>query len=104
MSPNNVKPFTVRVLWEDSAENTIVEILTEGSYRQVPVKVIGSYLEFAMDEPGIFRVTTVEEDNSNIILMICCGVLGAALLLLLLNIIGKHRKKKMVREQSEEAA
>ena len=88
------EPIHVRVLWENAPEDTMVEVWEDGNYRQVPVEVMGSYLAFAMERPGTFRLITAEEEDSKILLM--AGAAGAVVIILLLlsKAIGRHRQKK----------
>lgn len=84
---------TVRAVCGDP-ENTVVELYENGSYRQVPTEVMGSYVEFSMEAPGTFRLTEGEDGSR----WIWIGGAGAAAVILVVVLIAKgirrRRKKK----------
>ena len=95
----------VRARCED-AENTAVEILNGGGYRQAESTVLGSYVEFAMELPGTFRLVEKEDDGKGKML-IAAGVLaGAVLLLILAKVLTKAVKKRKTKpaQSDDEAA
>ncbi|WP_276949961.1 hypothetical protein [Acetatifactor muris] len=82
-------PVLVRALCEDT-EHALVEVWTDTGYSQIPNTVLGSYLEFSMEEPGTFRVTIVEKDNRGKIIAVCAA--GAVAMLFFTGIlIGKKK-------------
>ena len=67
-----------------------MEVWTDSGYSQIPNTVLGSYLEFSMEEPGTFRVTIVEKDNRGKIIAVCAA--GAVAMLFFTGIlIGKKK-------------
>lgn len=82
---------TVRAVCGDP-ENAVVELYENGSYRQASVEVMGSYVEFSMESPGIFRLTE-QEDASRQIWIGCVGA-AAVVLAAALMIKGIRRKRK----------
>lgn len=88
------KPVQVRALYTDSdtsADKAVIELWNGETYMQVPAKVIGNYLEFEMEQPGIFRITVPQDHQSGIVLMTCAGI---GILLLLIVLVRKLRKRK----------
>lgn len=85
---------TVRTLCADT-ENTVVELYEGGTYRVAESTVMGSYLEFQMDSPGIFRLTVVQNGNVKRIVTIAAATALALLVIIaVVKVIGKHRKSK----------
>ncbi len=84
------QPVRVRVLCED-AENTVIEVLSGGKYQVVASESRGSYLLFAMDELGTFRILRADKESVDWKILFAGGVL---LLFLLLVLIRKSKKKK----------
>lgn len=79
------KPVLVRALYEDSeisADKAVVELWNGENYVQLPAKTVGSYLEFTLEQPGIFRITVPQDNHAGTILLIagCAGILAAFLL------------------------
>ncbi len=87
-------PILVRILCEDT-EHTAVELEQDGSWVQAETAVLGSYLEFSMDKPGIYRVTIMQDRGKmeGMILIAGCCVL-AVLLLIVVGLLGRRRKKR----------
>lgn len=83
--------ITVRVLCED-AEKAAAELYADGSYWAAETTAIGSYLEFQMESPGIFRVTAVQKDNSRVIEIV--AAVSAAVILLIIIIVAVKASKK----------
>ncbi|MCM1057947.1 MAG: hypothetical protein NC517_10105 [Firmicutes bacterium] len=85
-------PVTVRVLCE-AAEGTTVELYTNGSYGAVESSEIGSYLEFQMECPGIFRVLAAQKVNGKMI-KTAAVIAAAVVLLILIPVVIKKAKKR----------
>lgn len=88
------KPVTVRALYEASqapADKAVVELWNGENYVQVPSVAVGSYLEFHLEQPGIFRITVPRDNKGAIIAAVCAGIGG---LLLLIILAGKLRRRK----------
>ena len=88
------KPVLVRALYEDSEvpdDKAVVELWNGENYVQAPTKVVGSYLEFEMEQPGIFRITVPQNNHNEIIFAACAG---AVILIILLFLTRKLRKRK----------
>ena len=84
---------TVRVLCEEP-EKAKVELYREGTYIQTPAEVVGSYVEFDMEQPGIFRLT--EEQDTGKLKTAAIGaaaVLAVLLLIVIAKKIGSRRSE-----------
>lgn len=90
---------TVRVLCED-AESAAVELYADGGYGTVDSTAIGSYLEFQMESPGIFRVTAAQKDNSRVIAIIAVAAAAAVLLIIILLIAKTAKKRRLKKDGS----
>jgi flagellar biosynthesis/type III secretory pathway M-ring protein FliF/YscJ len=55
---------------------------------------MGSYLEFAMEQPGTFRLTTAEGEDGIIIIVVGAGICAAILAIILIRKIRKSRKRR----------
>ncbi|MCM1100046.1 MAG: hypothetical protein NC079_04715 [Clostridium sp.] len=86
------QPVTVRILCEDGDAPT-VEVERDGVFAPVDTQVMGSYLIFAMERPGIYRVT-VSENHDMMILVIAVAVLAVAALLVAGRLIWMRRKRR----------
>ncbi len=86
-------PIIVRAFCED-AESAAVEILTESGYQPTSGSAMGSYLEFAMEQPGTFRLTTAEGEDGIIIIVVGAGICAAILAIILIRKIRKSRKRR----------
>jgi len=86
-------PLVVRVSCDDT-ENAIPEVWKENAYVPVSAEVMGSYLEFTLEQSGIFRITIPEKEDRTGIIMIAAGVGLLLVLVLVLKAIVQHRKKK----------
>lgn len=97
--PGNI---TVRALCEDTV-HTRVEVADEsGAYRETESRVMGSYLEFALEQPGSFRLIQEQSNDKPVIVAGICGAVGLLLLILLIGrLVKKHKGKKKSREGSE---
>lgn len=86
-------PVTVRAVC-GNPESVVVELYENGSYRQIPGEVMGSYVEFAMEAPGTFRLTEKEDGSS--LIWIGCAAAAAVILaaVLIIKGIGKRRRRK----------
>ncbi len=82
-------PMTVRAAC-DNPEDTTVELYENGSYRQVPVEVMGSYVEFSMEGPGVFRLSGAEGGNGWLLPVFA----GAAALILIAALLVKGIRKR----------
>jgi len=80
---------TVRAVCEDP-ENTTVELYENGSYRQIPAGVMGSYVEFPMESPGTFRLTEAAGGSKWMLF----AAAGAAVLALTAVLIVKGIRKR----------
>lgn len=95
------EPYTdvlkVRVLCKEEAdtEQTVVMLYqADGTYVETPAAIMGSYVEFAMEEGGIFRLTE-KEDTSTMRIAIGAGIVilaGAGIMIG--KRIYKHRQKR----------
>lgn len=83
---------TVRALAEEP-ENLVVELQVGGSWTETESTVVGSYLEFQMESPGIFRVTAAQSDNRMAILLTGV-VIGAAAVLLIVLAVRAVKKRR----------
>lgn len=93
-------PVQVRILCE-SPEHTSVELYDGSAWMQAETSVIGSYLEFSMDKPGIYRVT-ISEDSSKIEIIIIVAAVCVGLVLILLTVkLVKRRQAKRARRAEE---
>ena len=86
-------PIIVRAFCED-AESAAVEILTESGYQPTSGSAMGSYLEFAMEQPGTFRLTAAEGEDGIIIIVVGAGICAAILAIILIRKIRKSRKRR----------
>lgn len=86
-------PVTVRVLCDDP-KNATAEIREGNGYRQVSGEVMGSYLEFAMEMPGTYRIVYPENDDRTWIAATCGGAALLAAVTLLMVHIHKKRKRR----------
>ncbi|MGN0403219.1 MAG: GLUG motif-containing protein [Acetatifactor sp.] len=95
------EPVRVRILSEDP-EHTVVECYDGSKWDQTECETIGSYLEFSMEKPGIFRVTILQDRGK--IKMVMFASLGCGLLLVFLFIskLIKHFRKKRGNEKVKE--
>lgn len=84
--------MTVRAVCEDP-ENTTVELYENGSYRQVPAEVMGSYVEFAMENPGTFRLTETAGGSTWILSAAAGAAVLALITVLAVKGIGKRRRR-----------
>ena len=87
------EPLRVRVFSEDP-ENTLVEIFENGAYHFEEASVMGSYLEFSMENAGIFRLTEAPQDSKLEVIMIICGAGAAAVIGCAVAGLCKKRRKK----------
>lgn len=87
---------TVRVLCGEP-EQTKVELYQDGAYIQTPAAVMGSYVEFTMEQPGIFRLTVEQETSKLKVAVIIAAVLGV---LLLIGVIRKISSRRAGRKAS----
>ena len=88
------KPVGVRILCEDT-EHTIVELYDGSNWTQTECRSIGSYLEFDMEKPGIFRVTILQDSGK--IKIIAVVVIGCVLLVVILitaRLVKRLKKKR----------
>ena len=90
------QPVTVRILCEDAA-NTQVEVAKDGVFVSADTEVMGSYVLFTMEEPGVFRVTNRENHAMLTVILVVAVVILAAVLLLLVR-AGKKRRAKAAAE------
>lgn len=88
-------PVQVRILCED-AEHTTVELQEDGGWVQPETAVIGSYLEFSMEKPGIYRVTILQDGGKmKVIIAVAAAVCVLSVLLLTaVRLFGRRRKKR----------
>ena len=84
--------MTVRAVCADP-ENTIVERYENGSYCRVPAEVMGSYVEFTMENHGIFRLSEEERHYHGILSAAAGAVILALAAALLRKAAGKRRKQ-----------
>lgn len=91
------QPITVRILCEDTA-NTQVEVERDGVFLPADTEVMGSYVLFTMEEPGVFRVTNSENHAMLAVILVTAVVLVAAVVLILLVRAGKKRRAKAAAE------
>lgn len=86
-------PIRVRIRCEDM-EHTAVELPEKDGWVQAETAAMGSYLEFSMESPGIFRVT-ISQDSGKMEGVIL-GAVGCGLIVLLLLLVRhlKRRRKK----------
>lgn len=81
--------MTVRAVCGDP-EKTTVELYENGSYRQIPAEVMGSYVEFTLENPGTFRLTETTAGSR----WILPAAAGAAVLILIVVLIVKGIRKR----------
>ncbi len=75
------RPVTVRILCED-ADNIRVEVERDGAFTEADTETIGGYVIFAMEEPGVFRVTKQENRAMlTVILAAAAALVSAAVLI-----------------------
>lgn len=88
-------PVLVRMLCED-AEHTTVELQEDGGWVQAETAVMGSYLEFSMDKPGIYRVTITQEGGRMEVVIIAAAAVGilAVLLLVIVRLVRQRGKRR----------
>ena len=93
---------TVRVLCEDT-NNTRVEIKGgDCAYTEAETSVMGSYLQFTLEQPGSFRLIQEQGSRKTIIIAAACG--GAAVLvvcLLAAKAVKRHKEKRRARKEKE---
>jgi len=78
---------------DDSADSMKVEVMNgSGQYTEAASEVMGSYLEFAMEQPGTFRMKEEPGNGNVVIIAAVCG--GAVVLLLLVLVIKKFFGKR----------
>ncbi|MCM1191844.1 MAG: hypothetical protein NC123_02035 [Butyrivibrio sp.] len=87
---------TVRALCGD-VENAAAELYTGGSYGAAECRVVGSYLEFQMESPGIFRVVTAQKDKGKTAAI--AAVIAAVVLLALITVIIRTVKKRKAKSK-----
>lgn len=106
MSDHYMDSVKVRVFCTSEPENMEIEVkMQDGSYHPVQTQVMGSYLTFAMERPGTFRLH--QKDKNNNAYLIVIAVSAAAILILLL-VIGKKllhntNKRKQTERQAAQA-
>lgn len=93
--------YEVRV-WCDDTDKTKIEVLKDGTFSETDVKAIGSYLSFAMEEQGTFRVTAQEKHSAVIWYAAGAGVVLLVVLLLLIKAARKRKKNKKSKMQEQE--
>lgn len=86
------EPVTVRVLCEN--QKGVVELWNGSSYSRVSAERMGSYLEFAMESPGTFRIVYPEKDDGSLIIAVSAGAGGAVLIVIFLFVLRKRRIRK----------
>lgn len=84
--------MTVRAVCEDP-ESATVELYENGSYRQIPAEVMGSYVEFSMENPGTFRLTETAGGSAWMLFAAAGAAALALIIVLIVKGIGKRRKK-----------
>lgn len=94
------EPVQVRVLCEDT-EHTVVEWYDGSAWLQAETSVMGSYLEFSMEKPGIYRVTISEDSSKMKIAVIAAGACAVLVLSLAIVKLTKRRRKKRARRKEE---
>ncbi len=93
--------YEVRV-WCDDTDKTKIEVLKDGTFSETDVKAIGSYLSFAMEEQGTFRVTAQEKHSAVIWYAAGTGVVLLVALILLIKAARKRKKNKKSKMQEQE--
>ena len=91
-----------RGVWCDDTDKTKIEVLKDGTFSETDVKAIGSYLSFAMEEQGTFRVTAQEKHSAVIWYAAGAGVVLLVVLLLLIKAARKRKKNKKSKMQEQE--
>lgn len=87
-------PVRVRIPCED-AEYTAVELKGEKGWIQADTAVVGSYLEFPMEKPGIYRVIILQDNRKTEVFIFAAAGCGLAVLLsVILRFFGRRRKKR----------
>ena len=92
------EPVKVRILCEDT-EHTMVELCDGSGWTEAECRSIGSYLEFSMEKPGIFRVTILQDSSKMEIVAV--GVSGCVLLLVILlavKLVKRANRKRLQRK------
>lgn len=85
--------YEVRV-WCDDTDKTKIEVLKDGTFHKTDAEAIGSYLSFAMDEQGTFRVVAQEKHSAVIWYAAGGGVVLLVVLVLFIKAVRKRRSKK----------
>ena len=97
------RPVTVRILCEN-ADNTQVEVERDGAFVPADTEVMGSYVRFSMEEPGVFRVTNRENHVMLAVILTAAAVLMAAAAVFLIVRAGKAQKKRRMKRAAESMA
>ena len=99
-APDYNGEITLRVYCEDT-DNSVVQVETDGEFREVESEVIGSYRQFTMEVPGTFRVVEAESGHT---LLIILSIIGGAAAILLIILLGKKaaKRRKNRRQASRE--
>ncbi len=96
------RPVTVRILCED-ADGTRVEVKQDGAFVAADTEVMGSYVLFTMEAPGVYRVTKPENHAMLTVILTAAVVLVAAAVLFLLVRAGKKRRaRKAAKSMADE--
>ena len=93
--------YEVRV-WCDDTDKTKIEVLKDGTFNKTDAEAIGSYLSFAMDEQGTFRVVAQEKHSAVIWYAAGAGVVLLVVLILVIKAAHKRKKNKKSRMQEPE--
>lgn len=93
-------PVRVRILCED-AEHTVVEVYDGANWIQAECESIGSYLEFGMEKPGIFKVTILQDSSKMELIVVVAAVCVLLLVILLIAKLIKHVKRKGLQRKAD---
>lgn len=86
----------------DGGEDVHIEVEKEGVYTEVPFRVMGSYLVFSMERPGVFRVVGSAQQGAVLIYIAAgCGIAAVLALGLVLWRRGRKRRRAGLQQGRE---
>lgn len=82
----------VRVLRRE--EDDVVEVWEDGAFRQKASEGVGSYLEFSMEAPGVFRMTVPESGGKRRMVQACIAGAALGIAVCAAVLAGRRRRRK----------
>ena len=91
----------VRALCEEGKE-AVAEVWEEGAFRQTASRVVGSYLEFSMEAPGLFRISYPESSGMEKTAPACIVIGATGIAAFAAILLVRRRRRRAGRQAAQE--